>query len=736
MSEQYPEKEREFLAITEKEIFEEARDRLQIAIDAEQDDRDHAKEDLKFAEGDQWDHDVVTTSSMETPELTINLTDALVKRVVNNMKQQRPRGKCHPVGDGAQIEISDVINGIGRHVEYRSEASVAYDTAGEMAVRAGWGYCRLVAEYVAENSFDQDLRILPIRNLFTVYCDPGAIMPTACDANWILITIKMKRTEYKRLYPRMDNVAWNDVGRDEWRVDWEDKEEIRLAEYFRIRERSDKLYLLKDQSGNEFTRFKDEMPSPESLQAAGLTVDDERESSRRQVEWFRLNGTRVVDRKILPGTFIPVFRCEGNAVDVDGKVMRRGMVRAMADPQRMVNYGEVAKIRRLGLTPQAPWVAAEGQLDGHPEWENSNQQPYSVLTYKPITVMTAQGEQVLPPPVRQPPAQLEQGFAEFTQGMRSNLLAVAGMPHEPGQDAANGQVVSGVAQKRREMISDQSHYQYYDNLTLMIAQVWRVMLEYIPVIYSKERMQRIIGEDGVPEMVGINQPVQEDGVSKVKNDITVGRYDVVMDTGPGYETKREEGAENLVELLKIQPFAEVIAKIGMDLVFRAQDHPYMQELADRLAAQTPQGLEKVMSQLPERAKSLVQSMAAQIQQMQQALQQAQLENKYKMAAHQLAAETKVHDTQVRAVTARHDTLIKADTAVKVAEINKGAELIKEKMVHGHEDRAAEREMVHEAEEAERGRAHESGEAERDRQHTSAESAEDRKIAKARPANGK
>lgn len=674
------EDERDFLAISEAEIFEEARDRLQIATDAESRDRTEAKTDLLFAEGEgHWEGQVITTASMETPQLTINLTDALVRRVVNNMKQQRPRGKAHPVSNGAEIEIAEVINGIGRHVEYRSEASVAYDTAGDMAVRMGWGYVRLVSEYVSPDSFSQDIRIMPIRDSFTVYMDPGAIMPTACDADWCLITILMKRTEYKRLYPKAENVQWNDVGQDERNIDWERKEEIRLAEYFRVREKPEKLYLLRNERGQEETRYEKEMPNEESLAAAKLTIVDERQSSRRQVEWFRLNGTKVVDRKILPGSWIPVVRCEGNAITVDGRICRRGMVRAMRDPQRMVDYGEVAKIRRLGLTPQAPWVGAEGQFDGHPEWDAANQQPYSKLVYKPVTVRTEQGDVVLPPPQRQPPAQIEAGFAEFVQGMRANLLAVAGMPNEPGADM-QGQVVSGRAIQKRQNLSDQSHFQYYDNQTLMIAQVWRIMLEWIPHYFSEERMQRIIGEDGLPKMIAINQPERgpDGAIAKVKNDLTLGRYDVVMDTGPGYETKREEGAETLMDLVNSK-LGEIVAQHGADLVFRSLDHPYMQELADRLVALTPEGLQSVMEQLPERAKSIVRALGQQVQQLQQALQQAQLENKYHLQAKSIESQTRIHDTNTRAATARADSELKA-----------GVDVFIEGMKHGHETRMAER----------------------------------------------
>lgn len=681
------EEDREFAALTDAQIWEEARDRLQICAEAESDNRKRAKEALLFREGQQWDTAPTTTASQDEPELTINLTDAFVKRVENNIRQQRPRGKCHPVGEGADVEIAEIINGIGRHIETRSEASVAYDTAATSALTAGWGYFRLIAEWLDPKSFYKDLRILPIRNTFTVSMDPGAMMPSGADQNWCLISMKMKRQEYKRRYPQAKNINWNDVGRDEQRMQWEDKEEVRLAEYFRIREKEEKLYLIRAADGSELARYRSELPRnadgkivmqdvERKFAERGARIEAERDSIKRQVEWFRLNGLIVVERQQIPGSWIPVFRVEGNVTDVDGKIIRRGMVESMMDPQRMVNYGEVAKIKRLGLAPKAPWVAAEGQLDGHPEWDDANQRSYSVLTYKPVIIETSGGPVPMPPPMRQPPAQIEAGFSEFVQGMRSNLMAVAGMPNEPGQDQ-QGVVVSGRAIKRRQWLSDQSHFQYYDNLTLAIAQCWRVIVEWVPFYFSESRMQRIIGEDSTPEMVQINQQVKDEqgGVARIKNDLSVGRYDVVMDTGPGYETKREEGAENLIDLLRVGPLAEIIAKQGSDLVFRSIDHPYMQELADRLMAANPEGLQKVMEGLSSRARSIVQSLANENAALKQQLQQVQDDLKHGITKAHLAATVKARDTEVNAQTRIHDTETRAGTAIAVEEIRAAGKII-------------------------------------------------------------
>lgn len=666
-------------ATTNRAIFEEARDRLAIAVEAESENRAAAKADLEFCEGAQWDKQPYTTAeAMNQPEITVNLTDALVRRVVNNMKQQRPRGKAHPVGDGADVAKAAVVNGIGRHVENRSDYGLAYDVGGEMAVKMGWGYWRLCAEYIAPDSFLKDMRIVAIDNAFSVYMDPAAVHPTGADADWCIITTMMKRTEYKRLYPRAPNIAWNDTGKSDDR-EWEDREEIRLAEYFRVREQAATLCLLKGPDGQQYTRYQDEIPDAEGLAAAKTVLLAKRESSRRTVEWFRLGGTEVLEKQVYPGTWIPVIRCQGNAVNIDGKIKRRGMVRSMQDPARMVNYGETAKIKRLGLTPQSPWIAAEGQLEGHPEWSDANNTANPVLTYKPITIPSALGGEImLPPPTRQPPAQIEAGFSEFVQGMRANLMAVSGMPHEPGVDTQQ-QVVSGRAIRQREKLSDQSHFQYYDNQTLAIAHTWRIMVEWMPHVYPEERMQRIIGEDGQPSLIKINERVGTDpAIQAVKNDLSVGRYDVVMDTGPGYETKREEGAENLLTLLQVEPLAEIVARVGPDLVFRSIDHPYMQELADRITAQTPDGLRKLMAEMPAQAKSVIQALANENGKLKQALQNEQ------------SGLTKAHLT---AVTKAHDTETRARTQKEIEELRTGTAVFIEGMKHGHETQLAERDAA-------------------------------------------
>jgi hypothetical protein len=662
-------------AETDAEVWAECNERFKLAEEVEAPNRLLAIEDLEFADGQQWPDDIYNLRKVQRrPTLTINLTATLVRRVVNNMKEQRPRIKTHPVSD-ATLDDARVANGLIRHVETLSKASVAYDTAGESAVRIGWGYFRIVGEYVDEKSFEQELKIKAVRNSLTGYIDPAAQLPDGSDMDWFIFSEKMKKTAFKRLYPDVQLNDWTHGAPGDDAHQWETKSEIRLAEYYRIKRTKDTLYKLSNGNtvfASEYRRKK----VAYDLAKVSLALDDRgqiisRPTERRQVQWFRISGTQVVDKRDLPGRWIPVIRVEGNVLDINGDVRRKGMIRDLKDPARNANYWETAKAEKLALSSKAPWVMAEGQADGHPEWDDANQKPYSALKYKLLTGMDGLPIPGVPPPMRQPAVEVEAGFAEAAQSSQKNLFAVAGMPHEPGQDAP-GTVVSGVALRRRQAISDISHFQYYDNQTMAIAHCGEILLDLFPYYYGEARMQRIIGDDGTPQMVGINQPKTNPstGVTEIAHNMTVGRYDVVMDTGPGYETKRQEGAENMLDLLKT-PLAEPIAKTGADLIVRNMDFAGADDLADRLMPMNAQGMNKALENLPHEAKGIVQALMIQNQTLTQELQQAQLEIKYGMGKAHLAAVTKAHDTEVRAQTTIEKAHIDAqsglvDTEIKVA----------------------------------------------------------------------
>ncbi len=691
-------------AETDEEIWAECAARHKIAEEVESTNRVLAIEDLEFEDGQQWPDDIYNMRKVQRrPTLTINHTATLVRRVTNNMREQRPRIKTHPVSD-ATIDDARVANGLVRHIETLSKASVAYDTAGTSAVRIGWGYARVIGEYCDEKSFDQELKIKPIRNALSCYIDPAAEMPDGSDMDWFIITVEMKRADFKRKYPGEPLNEWTHGSAGDQQRKWASRQSIRLAEYYRIKKTKETLYKLSTGSTIYASDYRKKKAAFD-LAGVSLALDQsgqpiERASERRQVQWFRITGTEVVEKRDLPGRWIPISRCEGNVLDLNGEVRRKGMIRDMKDPARSANYWETAKAEKLALSSKAPWVGVEGQFDGHPEWDDANQKPYSVLKYKLILGMDGNPLPGVPPPQRQQAVEVEAGFKEAAESGLRNLMAVAGMPHDPTQDAP-GSVVSGIALRRRQAISDMAHYQFYDNQTMFISHIGEICLDLIPYYYSQEKMQRIIGEDGVPSMVAINQPRPNPstGVMELSHNMTVGKYDVVMDTGPGYETKRQEGAENMLDLLRT-PLAEPIAKTGADLIVRNMDFAGAEDLADRLMPLNEQGMQKAMENLPHEAKGIVQALQIQNQQLQQELQKTQMELKYKVTTEQGWMQVEREKMHVAAVTKVHDTDRRAQTTLEAAEIKEAGSLL-DTHVHGKYDAAARKDELAAAKQAER-----------------------------------
>jgi len=685
-------------AETDEQIWRECAERLRISESVESENRKRGMEAIRFRWGEQWPDDI-KNDRLDRPTLTINHTNVHCQRQENMLRQQRPRIKVHPVGDGADIDTAKVVQGLIRHIENRSFASVAYDRGGKGAIDNGWGYWRIQSEYIDQKSFDQELCIKPIRNAFSVFDDPSAKFPDGRDRDWLILAEPMKREAYKRTYPKATNVNYTfdaAVGLDALlNTQWEGTEEVMLAEYYRIHEVADVLCLMND--GQKV--FKSEIPRKMAkirdaagwLQATG--EDDrpiERPTTRRIVQWFKLNGKQIVDRREFPFEHIPVVRCEGNVEEIAGRIVRKGMVTDLMDPARQYNYWRSSQTERYALAPKAPWVMAEGQDDGHPEWNDANKKSYSRLIYKPVA--GPDGSTPLPPPQRQPPAPVEDGMASAAAGAEHDLMSVAGMPQENPEISAR--IVGGNKYlQRRQGMQDMAHYQYYDNQTLAIAWTGCLLLEMIPHYYDTARMQRIIGEDGVPKVVPINQPATEmtgeSAIEKVKNDMTVGLYSVVMDTGPDYLTQRQEGAENMVEMLNT-PLGEMMVQKGGDIVLRNMDFHGADQMADRIAADIPEAIEKAMEGMPEQAKNIIGALQQQLQQQQKVIEQQNLEIKYKQGVEQMRVHGRLEETDRKSETQIRVEDMKGATSRDVAEIGAAAQLLNTKAESDEAEKASQR----------------------------------------------
>jgi hypothetical protein len=673
-------------------VAEEAIKRMNIAVEADSGNRAMMLEDLKFSHGEQWPDEIRMQRELDRrPCQTINKTDTFIRSVVNNMRQQRPRIKVHPVADGADQETAAVIEGVFRHIEVQSNADLAYDTAADNQVRMGLGYIRLAAKYVDERSFDQEIYIDRVRNPFSVYFDPSSTQPDGLDAEWVVVVDRIRRDEFKRLYPDASEVDFQPSGSGDASNTWSTREEIMVAEYWRIEYKEDKLFKL----ANGQTVFKSEVDEGKTVGdfVGDSIIIDERDSCKRVVLWSKVTASQELESREWGGKYIPIIPVYGAENFNNGKIMRYGMVRNLKDPQRMYNYWRTQETEFVALAPKAPWLVAEGQTENHEdEWATANIKNHSTLTWKPVS--TEDG-QTLPPPQRLAPTPIPQGSVNAAMGASEDLKAVAGM-FDPSLGAP-GQETSGMMVAQRQQQSDMSNYHFYDNLTRSIRAVGIVMLDLLKVYYTGERVIRIIGEDGNPDTATINHQRADE----ILNDLTVGRYDVIMETGPGFNTRRQESAASMLMAMQHMP---QLGQIAGDLIIGQMDWPGARSIAERLKMANP--LAAIQNQVPKdldpKAQAIVAQLMGQLQQTKQQLQQLQQEKMAKVVGVQekekmitdretmtelaetqrvhmreqaqlerakLAARTKMIDSQARNATSIQETVIDAQTELDIARLH-------------------------------------------------------------------
>jgi hypothetical protein len=570
------------------------RSRLQMAQAAYSDSREDELDDLRFMAGSpdnqwQWPADVLSTRGSvqgqtinARPCLTINKLPQHVRQVTNEQRQNRPSGKVIPADDNADVEVAEIFNGVMRHIEYMSDADVAYDTACDNQVTYGEGYIRLLTEYCNEDSFDQDIRIARVRNSFSVYMDPTIQDPCGADAEWCFVTEDILKSDYERMFPDaapISTLMSQGVG-NESMAQWLAEDTIRIAEYFYKDYEKATLHLYPDNQ----TAFKG-TPQDNNLQAMFGKPIRTREVDRQKVMWMKTNGFDILDEREWSGKWIPVVRVVGNEWEVEGRMYISGLVRNAKDAQRMYNYWTSQEAEMLALAPKAPFIGYGGQFEGYEQqWKTANTTNWPYLEVNPDVTDGAGG--VLPLPQRAQPPLPQTGLIQAKMGAGEDIKATTGQ-----YDASLGQQGNERSAKAivaREKQGDVGTYHYVDNLARAIRHITRQVVDMIPKIYDTQRIARIIGVDGDVSMVKFN-PTQPEPVKEVRDMETggliekiynpgVGTYDVMVTTGPGYMTKRQEALDAMSQILQSNP---QLWSVAGDLFIKNMDWPGAQEMAER-----------------------------------------------------------------------------------------------------------------------------------------------------------
>jgi hypothetical protein len=546
-------------------VVDRAKARFKVAVEAETENRAKQLDDLKFLAASpddnyQWPKDVYTARTMAGQEggarpcLTINKLPQHHRQVTNEQRMNRPQIIVRPADSKGSKEVAKVLNGWIRHVQVASEAALAYDLACDSQVGCGDGYFRVLTDYCDERSFDQDVVFAPLPDRFKVYMDPVGLLqhPAGRKCRWAFIIEDLPKDEYEFQYEDKP-IDWNDraIGDAEW---FPNKNTVRVAEYFEIEEKKKKLYLFR--VGDDLVSMVEGERTPPGV-VAGMKPVKERDTTVPQCRWYKLNGQGVIEERDMPTKYIPVIRVVGNQYIIEGKPIVSGIVRNAKDAQRMYNYNASLDVELNGLAPRSPFVGMLEQFKGHEDrWKYANQRNYAFLPYNAIRNDDGTIAAVSPP-ARVQPAMPNAAVIQAKLAAADDIKSTTGQYNASLGQQSNE--TSGKAIMARQREGDVGTFHYIDNLALALRYAGTIALDMAPTIIDTKRIVRILGEDGEPDHVTVdpNQdvPVKEvvdraTGKKTKTYNLTLGKYEVVVNTGPSFTTKRQEAAEFLTSAVQ------------------------------------------------------------------------------------------------------------------------------------------------------------------------------------------
>lgn len=546
-----------------------ARSRMDEAFQAEQPHRDRAQDDLRNVIGDQWpEEERLERESEGRPCLTINILAQNVRQVTGQIRSLNPAIKVTAADSAANKDTAEVIEGMIRHIENKSDASSVYEAATEQAAASSIGYWRIRADYAEGDTFDQELKIERVFNPFSVFLDPFAKDPTRKDARYGFVVEEMPKEVFEAEYPDAKTTSFTSDHKIANFTQWVTAESVTVAEYFWIDHEEREIFLL--DSGQV---VKGPLPQ-------GVKFKRKRTVKEPKCMWAKIAGMDVLEGpQEFPSRYIPIVAVTGEEWHLGEEAYRSSVIRFAKDPQRMFNYAASTDAEVTALQPKAPFMVSTRQIAGLEDiWKDMGTSNRPYLPYNPDPEAGGVPQRVSPPVASQALQMQMQMAAE-------NIKRTTGI-YDASLGARSNET-SGKAILARKEESQNSTSIYADNMVKAITHTGCILVDMIPRVYDTQRMVRVLGEDGQEKMETINALVMTAQGPMAVNDMSVGRYDVNVSVGPSYSAKREETRAGLEALLQAVPQA---AQVLGDLYVDSLEWEHADRAAERLRKMLPPGI--------------------------------------------------------------------------------------------------------------------------------------------------
>lgn len=559
-----PSKEQRLAAIHQEALAEF--DNIQSSL---RDERLQCLKDRRFYSiaGAQWEGPLGEQFENK-PKFEVNKIHLAVIRIINEYRNNRITVDFVSKEGKEYDKLADTCDGLYRADEQDSGAEEAYDNAFEEGVSGGFGAWRLRTVYENEEDEEDEKQRIRIEPIFdadsSVFFDLNAKRQDKADAKRCFVITSMTRQAYKDEWGD-DPATWSKEVH-QYEFDWLTPDVIFVAEYYRVEETRETVYVWETLSGEE-ERYKDsDFEADEALEERLLAIGSrevrQKNIKRRRVRKYILSGSKVLeDCGYIAGKCIPIVPMYGKRWFVDNVERCMGHVRLAKDAQRLKNM-QLSKLGELSAlsSVEKPILTPE-QVAGHQiMWADDNIKNYPYLLVNPIT--DANGNQAVTGPIGYTkPPQIPQALAALLQITEQDMQDLLGN-QQAGEELQPN--ISGKAVELVQNKLDMQTFIYMSNMSKAVkrsGEIWLSMAK--DVLVEEGRKMKSIGQQNETQSVELAKSVvNEKGEIEVENDLSEAEFDVSVDVGPSSSSKRAATVRALTGMASLTDDPETKQVLG------------------------------------------------------------------------------------------------------------------------------------------------------------------------------
>lgn len=528
-------------------------DRIQSAM---HDERNQCLQDRRFYSiaGAQWEGPLGDQFENK-PKFEVNKVHLAVIRIINEYRNNRITVDFVSKDGSIDDKLADACDGLFRADEHDSGAEEAYDNAFEEAVGGGFGALRLRTVYEDEEDPDDERQRIKIEPIYdadsSVFFDLDAKRQDKADARCCFVLYSMTRDAFELEWDQ-DIASWpKEVHQHEF--DWLTPDVVFVAEYYVTDEKTDYGLTFQGPTGDEIKLRASELESEkiDELAATGYVEVRRKRIKVKKVHKYILSGNSVLeDCGLIAGKCIPIVPVYGKRWFVDNIERCMGHVRLVKDSQRLKNM-QLSKLGELSAfsSIEKPILFPE-QIAGHQlMWAEDNLKNYPYMLINPLT--GADGNTI---PINQlsythPPA-VPPAMAALLSVTDMDMQAILGNQQEADKMVSH---VSGKAVQMLHTRMDMQTFIYISNFAKAVQRIGEIWLSMAHAIYVEPgRSMKTMGRSDEMGRIELMRPgIGPDGTMVSENDLSRAAFDVSIDVGPSFISRREATVTALLGMLQI-----------------------------------------------------------------------------------------------------------------------------------------------------------------------------------------